>query len=282
MYDPQYTKTFYDTYGFAEWSRLENTAYGRLQAIIHTDYIRRYIKPGDRVLDAGSGPGRFSIEIARLGAQITVLDISKKQLSLAKQKLTKAHVLDQVEQFIEADIVDLSVFEDKYFDIVVCFGGALSYVCEKRRQAAAELQRVTKKRGTLLISVMSRMGTIVGVSRQADLPILKEPDKDEYGKPGLWHILKTGNIPGFYSRTAKMLHAPMHLFTGKELTNLFKECKLLEIAGSNVTIGERANSGETIATDGRAWSTLIDLERRLNTDPGLINVGSHLILVARR
>jgi hypothetical protein len=54
MYDPAYTKRFYDAYGEAEWLRLEKTTYGRLQAIIHTDFLKRNIKPGDRVLDAGS------------------------------------------------------------------------------------------------------------------------------------------------------------------------------------------------------------------------------------
>lgn len=282
MYNPEYTRTFYDTYGIAEWSRLDSTAYGRLQAIIHTDYIRRYIKTGDRVLDAGSGPGRFSIEMARLGAHITVLDISKKQLSLAKRKLAKAHLLDKVEEFTEADIVDMSAFKNGYFDVVVCFGGALSYVCEKHPQAAVELQRVTRKRGILLISVMSKLGSILGISRQAQMPILKEPNEDQPGIPALWNVLNTGNLPGFYSRTANMLHAYMHIFTADELKNLFKECKLLEIAGSNVTIGERFSSNEAIAKDAKAWSTLVEMERRLNTDPGLVNSGSHIILVARR
>ena len=64
MYDADYTRTFYDAYGDIEWSRLEATAYGRLQGIIHTDLIRRYVSLGTRVLDAGCGPGRFSIAVA--------------------------------------------------------------------------------------------------------------------------------------------------------------------------------------------------------------------------
>jgi len=65
MYNPVYTQAFYDAYGTREWSRLEATAYGRLQAIIHTDFIERFLQPGDRVLDAGCGPGRFAIPISR-------------------------------------------------------------------------------------------------------------------------------------------------------------------------------------------------------------------------
>jgi len=102
---------------------LEARAYSRLQAIIHTDFIQRYISPGDKVLDAGSGPSRFAIEIARIGAIVTILDISDQQLELAKLKLSDAKLLSAVDNFIKVDIVDLSIFPDNHFDSVICFGG---------------------------------------------------------------------------------------------------------------------------------------------------------------
>ncbi|MHB8104084.1 MAG: class I SAM-dependent methyltransferase [Dehalococcoidales bacterium] len=129
MYDPKYTKKFYNAFGEFEWARLEATPFGRLQAIIHEDFILRYLKPGDRVLDAGCGPGRFSIGIARAGGKVTAFDISDKQLELAKQKIDAAGFTDRIEKFIEGDICDLSMFKDGQFDMVICFGGALSFVC---------------------------------------------------------------------------------------------------------------------------------------------------------
>lgn len=280
MYNPQYTSDFYNAYGFAEWSRLEATAYGRLQAIIHTDFIQRYVKPGDRVLDAGSGPGRFAIEIARVGATVTVLDISGGQLELARQKIAEAGLTDYVKQYIEADISDLSLFPGGCFDCVVCYGGALSYVCENRFKASAELMRVTRQDGTILISVMSKLGSILGLTRQPDILSLKEPDKGTYA--GFWQVLERGDLPGFPSRKAKMVHAPMHLYTADELQTLFKDCRMLETAGSNVTVAERGESVEKIAADAQAWQTLVELERKLDSNPGLVNCGSHIILVAQK
>ena len=61
-----------------------------MQAIIHDDFIQRYIKRGDHVLDAGSGPGRFSITATRAGAKVTLLDISEKQLEIAGSNVTIA------------------------------------------------------------------------------------------------------------------------------------------------------------------------------------------------
>ena len=55
MYDAEYVKSFYDVYGRREWERLEGSVAGRLKAIVHADFVRRYVGQGDRVLDAGCG-----------------------------------------------------------------------------------------------------------------------------------------------------------------------------------------------------------------------------------
>ena len=281
MYDPEYTKKFYDVYGEFEWSRLETTPFGRLQAVIHEDFIQRYTKSNYRVLDAGSGPGRFSITTARAGAKVTLLDISGKQLKLGKQKISESGFNNQIEQFIEGDICDLSTFPDESFDMVICFGGALSYVCEKRQKAADELIRLTRPGGIILVSVMSRLGTVQGVARLPYIPSLENPDESGPGVPGLWEVIETGSFPGFPSR-AGIMHAPMHLYTADELKNLYKKCQILEIAGSNVTISELPHSGEQVVANPKAWATVVELEKKINHDPGLVNCGSHIIMAAQK
>jgi ubiquinone/menaquinone biosynthesis C-methylase UbiE len=281
MYDPKVTKEFYNAYGDFEWSRLEATPFGRLQAIIHEDFILRYLKSGDRVLDAGCGPGRFSISTTRAGGKVTALDISDKQLDLAKQKIAAAGFSDRIEKFIVGDICDLSMFKDNQFDMVICYGGALSYVCEKRQKAALELIRVAKRGGIILVSVMSRLGTVIGVARIPYIPGLETPDISGPGRPGLWEVVEKGEFPGFPSR-AGLMHAPMHLYTAEELKELFKECQVLEVAGSNVTINELPHSGEAIAANPKAWATLVELEKKLNHSPGLVDDGSHIIMAARK
>ncbi|MDD5191103.1 MAG: hypothetical protein PHE50_08700 [Dehalococcoidales bacterium] len=61
MYDPKYTEQFYDAYAGLEWARLEASAYGRLKAIIHQDFLKRYIQPGMRVLDGAAPAGKYLI-----------------------------------------------------------------------------------------------------------------------------------------------------------------------------------------------------------------------------
>ncbi len=280
MYDPEHTRKFYNAYGELEWRRLEETPYGKLQGIIHEDILKSYVRPGDRVLDAGSGPGRFSIVAAQAGAKVTVLDISETQLELARQKVREAGCSEAIEQYLPADIVHLSALADAQFDVVLCYGGALSYVCEKRPKAAAELVRVLKPGGTLLVSVMSRLGVVMREVEIAEMERLENPHQPgPYGSV-LWDVAETGDLPGFLSRRVGMMHSAMHLYTAAELAGLFPDCLVLEMAGSNVTIREFAPGNEKIAASPKAWTTVVELEKRFNREPGLVDTGSHIIMAA--
>ena len=281
MYNAEYTRKFYNAYAGAEWQRLEATPYGRLQHIIHEDILKKYLEPGNRVLDAGAGPGRFSIVAAKAGAKVTVLDISDKQLEIARQKIDESGQLNNIEQFIRGDICDLSVFKDEQFDIVVCFGGALSYVCEKRQKAADELVRVTKPGRIILVSAVSRLGPAIGEAQIPDVPNLKNPDGNA-DLPGIWPVLENGILHNIPSRAAGMLHSPMYLYTAKELVGIFKGHRILETAASNAAIREFAAVNAQLAADPAVWATVVEMEKRINHEPGLVDIGSHIILAVRK
>ena len=36
----------------------------------------KYIRPGDRILDIGGGPGRYAIRFAQRGCAVTLVDLS--------------------------------------------------------------------------------------------------------------------------------------------------------------------------------------------------------------
>jgi len=47
---------------------------------------------GKRVLDLGSGPGHFALEFARLGAQVTCLDVSRNYLEMARNAMQSSRL----------------------------------------------------------------------------------------------------------------------------------------------------------------------------------------------
>ena len=50
-----------------EWERLIETPRDLVSLHIHTHYLKQHIKRGDNVLEIGPGPGRFTIELAKIG-----------------------------------------------------------------------------------------------------------------------------------------------------------------------------------------------------------------------
>lgn len=163
---------------------------------------------------------------------------------------------------------------DASFDVVVCFGGALSYVCEERRVAADELVRVTRPGGTLLVSVMSRYGAAANIVRRPFAGILRDPERWH-----LWEAVRTGDLPPVPSRVAEF-HPAMHLYTAAELAALFDACDILELAGSNVSTYEGAAQFEELAADEDTWAAAVRLERELCRAPGFVESGSHMIIAA--
>ncbi|MEO2002726.1 MAG: methyltransferase domain-containing protein [Candidatus Poribacteria bacterium] len=82
--DPEGIRRYYDALGEGEWDRLSAEPADEVKAHVHAYYLREFVHAGDHVLDIGAGPGRFTIELARLGASVTVADISPAHLDLKK------------------------------------------------------------------------------------------------------------------------------------------------------------------------------------------------------
>ena len=129
-YDPKIIESHFDDPTQGEWDRLDKNPIGKIQFHIHNHYLQKYIKKGDRVLEIGPGPGRFTVELAKLGAKIGIADISERMLSLNKEKVQEAGFENAIEWRKKLDILNLNEIPDDSFDSTVCYGGPLSYVLE--------------------------------------------------------------------------------------------------------------------------------------------------------
>jgi len=115
-------KEWYDAKAEQEWNRLFQDAYHRLEYIVHMRFLDKYLPKRGLILDAGGGPGRYTIELAKKGYQVVLLDLSPKCLEIAKKEIKNAKVEDKVKKIVEGSIVDLSEFMDESFDAVLCLG----------------------------------------------------------------------------------------------------------------------------------------------------------------
>ena len=121
--------------------------------------MQQYLPAHGHFLDAGGGPGRYTIALAQHGYDVTLLDFAPANLIYAQKRIKKAGCQDKVKEVTEGSICDLSRFPDDTFDVVVCTGGPLSHVLAKtdRDKAITELVRVAKPGAPIFVSVMGHL-----------------------------------------------------------------------------------------------------------------------------
>ncbi|MBD0330058.1 MAG: class I SAM-dependent methyltransferase [Thermoleophilia bacterium] len=265
-YDPTRPAAFFDEYGEREWSRFDDGRSSPVSFEVHRHYLRRFVCPRDRVLDVGAGPGRFAIELARLGARVTVSDVSRVQVALNERKLREARLEQAVEERLVADVTDLRHFQDGHFDATVCYGGPLSYALDRAPQAAAELVRVTRPGGHVLASAMSLVGAFAEELRTVlTLPV---EVNDE--------IIATG-----YLDARSGGHVELRLFRSTELRALFEErgCAVVAVSASNLnTAVERE---QYAGLDEPLREALVRWQVELCAEPGAVAASPHILVVAR-
>jgi ubiquinone/menaquinone biosynthesis C-methylase UbiE len=273
IYDPEYIARFYDEYGEQEWERFEATAANRVNFHVHRWYLQRCIQPGDHVLDIGAGPGRFTIELVRLGAQITAADISPVQLDLHRTKVTEAGCEHGVVDRHVLDVVDLSSFPDQHFDAVVCYGGPLSYVFDRFDDALGELLRVTKPNGYVLFSVMSLIGSMRGY-----LPGIIQLAQ-EFGIESVQRVVDTGDLLGGVTGEHKC-----RMYRWSELEALLQKhpCTVEAVSAANFLVLRNGEVVESIIGDPALWQRFLEWEVEASRQPGALDGGTHIIVVARR
>ncbi|SNX54460.1 class I SAM-dependent methyltransferase [Thermoanaerobacterium sp. RBIITD] len=273
MYNPEQIKNFYNNYGMREWERFNLTAYDRINYLLHMHFLQGHIGKGKKVLDAGCGAGRFSIAIAQSGSEVTLLDISDEQINIARNKILESALSGRVSNFIVGDLCEMSMIEDETFDTTVCYGVALNYLFDNLSKGVSELVRVTKRGGTILISVNSKWGVIHSLLGKENFDIL-----DFFGRPDYWYIDKvvdTGDLP----QHPGVSHPPRHFFDAEELMGVLQKAGLKDIAlGSSPCLTAGFSSKvELLEKDDKAWETIIRLEEKSHCLPTMLDYGEFLL-----
>ncbi|MFC2083311.1 class I SAM-dependent methyltransferase [Candidatus Bipolaricaulota bacterium] len=272
QYDANWVRQYYDEYGMKEWDRWNQSPVERIKFLIHLHHLQQHVRKTDRVLEIGAGAGRFTRELAKITKRIVVADISPGQLALNRRNASTHDFEDATEDWIECDMCELeSVFEPEEFDVVVCYGGPLSYVFDRHQDALAQLRRVTKPEGKLLFSVMSLWGSV-----HQFLSGVFAVDIESNRQ-----IIQTGNLT---PDTVGPGRHYAHMFRSRELRADLEAggLEILALSASNCLTTNWVDLLNEIPEDDPKWQHLIEMEIEACQELGCLDMGTHLIAVCRK
>jgi 2-polyprenyl-3-methyl-5-hydroxy-6-metoxy-1,4-benzoquinol methylase len=161
-----FVEEHYDSHAMQEWGRLDD-ALCKIEFASTLHLIDKYFPERGSVCDIGGGPGRYTIELARRGYQVTLFDISEEELKLARTQLERSRV--EVQQIIRGDARRLSHFMLGKFDAALLMGPMYHLINEEeRRQILNQLKNILNPHAVAIIAYINSWGMLrTGL---ADLP----------------------------------------------------------------------------------------------------------------
>lgn len=132
---------------FNEEKRLTRR-HGYVEYITSMKYIHKYLDTSkdSKIIDIGAGTGRYSVELANEGYDVTAVELVKYNLGILKSKKSAVKAF-------QGNAMNLKRFEDDSFDMALLFGPMYHlYRFEDKLKALSEAKRVTKKDGIILVA----------------------------------------------------------------------------------------------------------------------------------
>ncbi|MEK7078016.1 MAG: methyltransferase domain-containing protein [Patescibacteria group bacterium] len=103
------------------------------------------IRPGDKILEAGSGTGNLVMEIKKNGASVTGLDSSEEGIKIHKSKDLDANV-------VQGDLTQKLPFPDNYFDKICSNNTIYTLTQGQQINVVGEFYRILKPGGKIIVS----------------------------------------------------------------------------------------------------------------------------------
>jgi SAM-dependent methyltransferase len=158
---------------------------------------QNFLLPESRVLDAGSGNGRYLGELARhynsVGVDVSLTALYNSRIQLAKSFRFTEHV--------GASVSDLP-FKDRVFDGILCYGVLQHLFKEERVSAVREFRRVLRKNGIIFFEAFGHEDMRCG------------------GENSNLYEENT------FSRQNGIIY---HYFTKEEVSSLFRDFEIIEL-----------------------------------------------------
>jgi ubiquinone/menaquinone biosynthesis C-methylase UbiE len=228
--------------------------------------LKEFLPPAPaKLVDIGGGPGRYSIELARQGYRVTLVDLSESNLALARQKVTEAGVA--LDGFIHANALDLSSLPSETFNAAILMGPLYHLLtADERHRALCETRRLLRPGGKVFAAFITRFAPFRDAAQKNQDWVHKDPAYAE-------HLMKTGvhnNGDGFTDAYFAHPDEVTPLAEGAGFTSL----RLMSCEGVVASCEDYINT-----LTGKDWEIWADFNYQFSQDPSLLGASAHLLYI---
>ena len=246
-----------------EWERLLATPFTRIEYLITKYCLEKYLPTSGSILDAGSGPGRYSIQLANQAYSVFMFDLVMDMLCFGKQKAAQFGTGDPL-SMTNGNLVALP-YADASFDAVISLGAPISHIPDNALHGAviAELARVLKPGGILLVTGLQKMACYRGmVFWNIQEFITSSPQDSIIDGTHVWYLFSPDELQSRV-RDAGLTIADT---VGCQGLGCYLPLENLEI----------------VEADPERWPIWATLLLETCNEPSILGISNHLLVVARK
>lgn len=257
---------------FNEKDRLVADNSGKLEYEMTMRILNKYLPKEAKILDLGGAAGAYSFPLAEMGYEVYLADLSEDLINQAKEE--NENKINKIKSCNVVNAIDLSIYEDSQFDVVLLFGPLYHLLEEKeRKQCLKEVNRVLKNNGIVFASFIPYLsGAIAIVDRYfRHLEQVNEDTLDEVFNSGKFNnISDNGFQEGYYP-------------TSKEIEELFNNCNFEKIDIKSIRgIGYEKENDIYNITDTRMFDKILELIESTSSKNEIIEMCGHAMYIGKK
>ncbi|WFA08967.1 class I SAM-dependent methyltransferase [Tissierella sp. Yu-01] len=248
---------------YDEWDRLERH---KIEFDITKRYLDEYITGENlEIFDIGGGPGRYALYLAEKRHKVSLLDLSKRNIEVAKEKSVEKGII--LEDYIHGNALELDEYEQKY-EVILLMGPLYHLVDERDRKACIEgALKLLKSNGIIVASFISNYAPIQNYLK--NLYPINSVDE-------LLVFLDDGISDDYKGFTQAYFTDP------KEAKQLMNSFGLQEIIFAGVENILNPKEKEINMLEEEEYNNWLDICYRLSKDSNLIGTSEHFLYIGRK
>jgi S-adenosylmethionine-dependent methyltransferase len=255
-----------------EWKRLQSTPVARVEYLITSYCLARYLPSDGLILDAGCGPGRYAVDLVDQGYEVVLFDLMHIYLAFARAKIADAGDTPGAGEFASCTQGDLAalLYPDRVFDVVLCLGAPLSYMLERpaRHRAVQELARIAKPGGLVFLTGIGRLACYRGGIYW-----------------GLWDMWDLFTTPEAQATGLAAGYDAWYTFAPGELGTLAEDAGLDvvdQVGCEGLAAYLPMKNLEAMEAHPTRWPVWRDILLKTCNEPSIVGVSNHLLVIARK